>query len=102
MGSDDFCSPMLKIKIFGSLRYRIPSNFSLKIDVRKAIEIASDYLRNILKKATTFSNPFGQPALFVVVQDHLYYLVTLYNSYEGYEIFVNPGTGEVGMPNINS
>ncbi|MGQ9782249.1 MAG: hypothetical protein ACUVQ8_08460 [Nitrososphaeria archaeon] len=90
---------LLKINILGSLWYHIPSNFPLNVTSRKAIDMASDYLRNMLKTdVATFTNPFGQPVLFVVIQDHLYYLVTLYNSSSGYEVIVNPRTGEVGMP----
>ncbi len=92
---------LLRVTIMGSLWYRIPSNFPLEIDAQEVIDIATGYARNSLKMGGIYPSPSPyqiEPVMFVVVQDHLYYLATLTNSSGGYQIFVNPRTGEVGMP----
>ena len=90
---------LLRINEMGQLWYRIPSDFPLEIDAQKAIDIATDYARNSLKMGGIGS---PSPVVFIVIQDHLYYLVTVANPTGGYEIIVNPRTGEVGMPTISS
>ena len=96
---------LLRVTIMGSLWYSIPSSFPLKIDAQKAIDIATDYAKNTLKMEGIYPKPspyLMEPVVFVAAQDCLYYLVTLTNPSGGYQIFVNPRTGEVGMPTVPS
>lgn len=74
--------------------YQIPSGFPLQNGPSQAITLAADYAVGSLGVTTIASAQVS----FVGVQNHLYYAVTLATGSTSYILFVNPRTGEVGLP----
>jgi hypothetical protein len=81
------------VNIMGSSRFQIPEDFPLKVVGKNAIDAVLDYAENSLKIKGIKSST----VMFVTIQDHLYYLVSLKDTCGEYYVVVNPSTGEVGM-----
>jgi len=72
----------------------VPSNFPINISPNEAASIAKDYIT----KYTPIKEITSTQTNFIVIKDHLYYIVTLDGDKGSYHVIVNPRTGEVGFP----
>jgi hypothetical protein len=80
--------------IDGPYWYNIPSNFSQKVQPTQATVIAEDYALHSLG-VNQISDSEVQ---FAVIQNHLYYAVTVTDYNTSYTVFVDPNNGSVGFP----
>lgn len=87
-------SQLTGITITGADWYEIPSGFPLLVTAPDAVNLAADYATNLLG----VTNIASARVAFAAVQNHLYYSVTLASGNSRYLLFVNPRTGEVGLP----
>jgi hypothetical protein len=82
------------IIIEGTGWYQIPSDFPLSIQASTALSAVEGYAANTLHMSSiTYTDVSLQ-----VVDDQMYYAVTVSNYTNGYILFVNPRTGEIGFP----
>jgi hypothetical protein len=86
---------VIQLLVFeGSGWNAIPSNFSLGISPALAMKNAEQY--------ATVDLHFGQIGYIgislQVIQEHIYYSITLSDQSKTYQLFMNPITGEIGFP----
>lgn len=85
---------LISLTIVSPHWYIVPSNFPINISPNEATSIAKDHItKYTLIKEITFAQ-----TNFIVIKNHLYYIVTLYGDKGSYNVIVNPRTGEVGFP----
>ncbi len=73
--------------------YTVGDGFPLNVSALQAAQIATTYAQGL--GMTTISQPLVN---FVVIDGSLYYVVTVGNSSQAFNLVINPRTGEVGLP----
>lgn len=78
----------------GSGWYSIPPNFPLTVQASEALNSVAEYATDTLHmNLVSYTDVSLQ-----IVQNHMYYGVTVSNDTNSYLVFVNPRTGEIGFP----
>jgi len=74
--------------------HAIPSNFPLDVSASEALNSAESYATTELHLGYI---AYAHISL-QIIQDHLYYAATVSDQSKTYVLFVNPITGEIGLP----
>lgn len=85
---------LISLTILSPYWYTLPSNFTINISPKEATTVAKDYATKYMQINEITSTQTN----FIIINSHLYYIITVYGKQGNYYIIVNPRTGEVGFP----